>query len=39
VSAEQAVKTVITDIPEVMTEDNRSLAQYDTLQGDPFWLR
>jgi hypothetical protein len=35
----QHVKTIITDVPHFMVEDNRPLEQYDTLEGEPFWLR
>jgi len=33
------VKTVISDIPAYFLDKKRSLEEYDTLEGDPFWLR
>lgn len=34
----QAVRTVISDVPELLHDKERPLDQYDALQGDPFWL-
>jgi hypothetical protein len=35
----QPVRTIITDIPRFTSEKKRPLEQYDTLEGEPFWLR
>jgi hypothetical protein len=35
----QPVRTIITDIPRFMSEKKRPLDLYDTLEGEPFWLR
>lgn len=35
----QPVKTVISDLPDFMTDKKRPLEQYETLEGKPFWLR
>lgn len=33
------VMTAVTDLPRVITDTNRPLAEYDALEGDPIWLR
>jgi hypothetical protein len=33
------VKIGITDLPDAITEKNRPLAEYDSLEGEPFWKR
>lgn len=33
------VITIITDTPQFYIEKRRSLAEYDALDGEPFWLR
>ena len=35
----QPVKTVITDLDQFVIEKDRPLADYDALQGKPFWQR
>ena len=31
--------TAVTDLPRVITDTKRPLAEYDALEGDPIWLR
>jgi len=33
------VMTAVTDLPRVITDTKRPLAEYDALEGDPIWLR
>jgi len=33
------VMTAVTDLPRVITDRDRPLAEYDALEGDPIWLR
>jgi hypothetical protein len=33
------VMTAVTDLPRVITDTNRPLAEYDALEGEPIWLR
>lgn len=33
------VMTAVTDIPQVIVDQKRPLAEYDALVGDPIWLR
>ncbi|WP_249277398.1 hypothetical protein [Pandoraea sp. PE-S2R-1] len=33
------VRTVFSDIPDFYFEKNRNLSEYDSLTGEPFWLR
>lgn len=35
----QPVRILVSDMPEFITDKKRSLDQYDTLEGKPFWLR
>ena len=35
----QPVRVAITDEPWAMAEEQRSLGEYDALEGKPFWLR
>ena len=35
----QPVRTVISDLPDFMTDKKRPLDQYEVLEGKPFWLR
>jgi hypothetical protein len=35
----QPVRTVVSDLPDFMTDKKRSLDQYEALEGKPFWLR
>ena len=35
----QPVITIISDLPRFVTDERRPLAEYDQLEGEPFWLR
>jgi len=35
----EPVRVVISDLPEFMLDKNRPLAEYDALEGKPFWLQ
>lgn len=35
----QSVRTVVSDLPDFMTDKKRSLDQYEAVEGTPFWLR
>ena len=35
----QPVRTVVSDLPDFMTDKKRPLDQYEALEGKPFWLR
>lgn len=35
----QAVRVVVTDVPDFMVDKKRPLADYDSLEGLPFWAR
>lgn len=35
----QPVRTVVSDMPDFMTDKKRPLDQYEVLEGKPFWLR
>jgi hypothetical protein len=36
---DQPLRIVVADIPELMKDKLRPLANYDNLEGEPFWLR
>lgn len=35
----QPVRTVVSDLPDFMTDKRRPLDQYEVLEGQPYWLR
>jgi hypothetical protein len=35
----EPVRTVISDLPGFARDKNKPLAEYDALEGEPFWLR
>jgi len=36
---QKTIMTAVTDLPRVITDTKRPLAEYDALEGDPIWLR
>ncbi|ACC75931.1 hypothetical protein PPMP20_17855 [Paraburkholderia phymatum] len=35
----EPVRLVVADLPEFIRDKNKPLADYDSLEGEPFWLR
>jgi len=33
------VLTIVSDMPRFVVDEERSLAEYDALEGEPLWLR